>query len=60
MIFGSNEFRQDLVSGYYQRFLRRPADAAGLAGFVSALAHGDSDEATIARMVGSMEYLSRV
>jgi uncharacterized delta-60 repeat protein len=36
-IFSSTEYLQDLVGSYYLRFLRRPADTAGLNFFVSLL-----------------------
>jgi hypothetical protein len=59
-IFASTEYRQDLVGGYYLRFLHRPADSAGLANFVSALGNGAKDEDVIAALVGSGEYLARL
>jgi hypothetical protein len=59
-IFASTEYRQDLVGGYYLRFLHRPADSAGLGSFVSALANGAKDEDVIAALVGSGEYLARL
>jgi uncharacterized delta-60 repeat protein len=77
-IFGSTEYRQDLVSGYYTRFLRRTVDDSGLNLFVNLLAagaqgqqpifvsdpqnhlHAFTDEAAIAVIVGSQEYLNRL
>jgi uncharacterized protein (DUF2141 family) len=59
-IFVSTEYRQDLVGGYYLRFLHRPADSAGLANFVSALGNGAKDEDVVAALVGSGEYLARL
>jgi hypothetical protein len=59
-IFGSDEYRRDLVEGYYSRFLRRPADADGLQAYVSYLAAGGTDEGVIAAIVGSAEYLTHV
>src|SRR5262249_45361946 len=59
-IFGSTEYRQNLVQGYYMHFLRRPADTAGLNGFVNALGAGARDEDVIAAIVGSPEYFGRV
>src|SRR5207245_1722122 len=32
-IFHSDEYRQDLIQSYYQRFLHRPADSGGLSGW---------------------------
>ena len=40
VILGSVEYDQDLVSGYYSRFLHRAADAAGLNADVSLLQNG--------------------
>lgn len=37
ILLGSLEYDQRLVSGYYQTFLRRPADSDGLNGFVNQL-----------------------
>jgi hypothetical protein len=37
MIFGSQEFQQDLVQGFYQQLLRRAADSDGLSADLSAL-----------------------
>jgi hypothetical protein len=77
-IFGSTEYRQDLVSGYYLRFLGRAVDASGLNLFVNLLTagaqgqqplfvsdplnhlHAFTDEAAIAVIVGSQEYLNRL
>jgi hypothetical protein len=60
VVFTSLEFDMDLVSGWYVRFLRRPADANGLNGFVDALIGGTRDEALIAAIVGSPEYIARL
>ena len=59
-IFASTEYRQDLVGGYYLRFLHRPADSGGLANFVAALGNGAKDEDVIASLMGSAEYLARL
>ncbi len=59
-IFGSGEFRQDLVEGFYQTFLHRQADPGGLAFFVNALGNGTTDEQATALIVGSAEYFARV
>jgi len=55
-IFGSSEYRQDLVQNFYERFLHRPADMGGLATFTNLLASGAPDEALIAQLVESLEY----
>jgi hypothetical protein len=44
------------VGGYYSTFLRRDADAAGLASWVSRLLTGESPEQIIAGILGSSEY----
>ena len=36
------EYDQDLVRGYFTRFLRRPADAGGLTNYVNLLQNGIS------------------
>jgi hypothetical protein len=58
-IFGSSEYRSDLVQSLYQRFLHRPADNGGLGLFTSALQNGARDEAIIIALAGSVEYFTR-
>jgi hypothetical protein len=58
IIFTSSEYDQDLVGSYYTAFLRRQADAAGLASWVSKLESGQSPEAVIAGILGSPEYFN--
>ena len=60
IIFTSLEHDIDLVSGWYVAFLRRPPDANGLNGFVTALMLGARDETLVAGIVGSDEYLARL
>jgi hypothetical protein len=59
-LFGSDEYRQDLLQGYYQSYLQRQADSGGLAGFMAALGQGVNDQGVIAAIVGSGEYFQRV
>jgi len=59
IIFGSDEYRRDLVSGLYERLLDRPADPRGLDAFVGQLAAGQRDEQIIAEMVASDEYFAK-
>jgi len=59
-IFGSTEYRQDLVGSYYLRFLHRPADSGGMANFIAVLGNGAKDEDVIAALLGSGEYLARL
>jgi hypothetical protein len=58
-IFGSTEYRQDLVEGYYQSLLGRPADKSGLANFADALAGGVRDEQVMADIFGSEEFFGK-
>jgi hypothetical protein len=55
-VFGSVEYRQDLVQGWYHTFLHRSADPTGLAAFTGALAGGQTDAAILALILGSDEY----
>jgi hypothetical protein len=56
---GTLAYDQDLVSGYYLQFLRRPADSTGLALFATDLNGGTlTDEQVIATMIGSDEYFN--
>jgi Ca2+-binding RTX toxin-like protein len=59
-IFGSPEFQQDLVQGFYRTFLGRKADSAGLSGFVNAMQHGVTDQQVIATIAGSDEFFARL
>jgi hypothetical protein len=45
-IFGSDEYLQHVVEGFYQRFLDRAAEQAGLAAWTQRLKQGHSDEAS--------------
>jgi hypothetical protein len=56
----STEAEQDVVNGFYQKFLHRPADSAGLNAFVGALQSGVRDEGVILGLVASGEYFNRV
>lgn len=55
-VLGSNEYLAKLVGGYYLRFLRRAADAAGLASWTTFLHSGGTDEQVIASLLSSPEY----
>ncbi len=59
-IFGSTEYRQNLVTGYFTRFLRRSADSAGEDGLVNMLNSGATNENIIALMTTSAEYFGRL
>jgi hypothetical protein len=58
-LLSSDEYRTDLVKGWYQKYLGRAADAAGRAASAAALAAGATDEQVIAALVGSDEYFAR-
>jgi hypothetical protein len=59
-IFGSGEYRQNLVQNDYQTYLGRAADSGGLTTFMSGLQQGMSDQAMVAAMVGSQEYFDKM
>jgi hypothetical protein len=57
IVLNSQEYTSTFVSDAYQTYLRRPADAGGLAFGVNSLRSGMTDEQFIAFLVGSNEYL---
>jgi hypothetical protein len=58
-IFGSAEYQQDLVELYYQEFLGRNADPAGLAGWEAQLKSGMTDAQLAAALLGSGEGFAK-
>jgi hypothetical protein len=54
-VLTSPEASQDVVQGYYQAYLHRSADAAGLAYWVSASQNGTPPEQVLAGIAGSDE-----
>jgi hypothetical protein len=52
----STEYRDDLVSGYYEAYLGRAPDSGGLSYWVAQLTAGVSDESVIATILGSDEF----
>ncbi len=56
IVLSSQEYTSTFVSNAYQTFLRRPADAGGLAFGVNSLRSGMTDEQFLAFLVGSDEY----
>jgi parallel beta-helix repeat protein len=61
LIFASPEYKGVLVAGYYEQFMRRMADSAGLNAFVGFLQQsGTRDEQVIAALVASDEYFMLV
>ncbi|HEV3021949.1 MAG TPA: hypothetical protein VGX76_05760, partial [Pirellulales bacterium] len=59
VVFGSDEYRHDLVAGFFQQYLDRPADPNGESFFVGLLAQGDGDEQVIAAMTAADEYFHK-
>jgi hypothetical protein len=59
-IFGSREYLQDLVQGYFHSILGRSAGPSGLALFTNALASGTGDEAVMADIFGSDEFFAKL
>jgi hypothetical protein len=57
--FSTPEFQAGLIHGYYQQFLHRDADTAGLNLFTTLLDDGATEEQVIADIVGSAEYYLR-
>jgi hypothetical protein len=55
LVLSSMEYRIDLVQSFYQADLGRAADPAGLAGWVSLLQMGVTDQAVQAGILGSPE-----
>lgn len=58
-LFGSAEFRQNLVSSFYRQYLHRDADAGGLSYFTNSMQQGASDGDIIAGLLVSNEYFNR-
>ncbi|MDB5293577.1 MAG: glucose/sorbosone dehydrogenase [Phycisphaerales bacterium] len=56
VVLSSTEYRQDLVMGWYEQFLHRPADSSALTGFTAELGGGATDETVISQIIGSPEY----
>src|SRR5439155_18753112 len=59
LFIGSAEANQLLVQSYYQKYLHRSADVAGLAAFVQALQNGATEEAVIGAITASDEYFAQ-
>jgi len=55
---GSREYTQDLVTQWYQSYLRRAPDGAGLSGFTNALLTGTSEDAVREAILSSPEFLA--
>jgi hypothetical protein len=57
-ILRSQEYRGDLVDGWYVHYLHRHADPQGLSTWTGALSSGQSDEQVQASILSSDEYFS--
>jgi uncharacterized repeat protein (TIGR01451 family) len=60
LLLGQPAAQRRLVRGWYQQFLRRAAEPAGLNNWVNHLRAGQRDEFVIGHIVASPEYFSRV
>jgi hypothetical protein len=58
-IFASDEYRGDLIQGYYQQYLDRPAETAGENAWLAFFRQGGRDEAVIAGIIGSAEFFNK-
>ena len=56
---GSAESDQDVIDGFFHRFLNRASDSAGNSYYVSLLQQGASWEDIEASIIGSAEYFAR-
>ena len=58
-IYTSPEYYTNLVQGYFQQYLNRPAGDSGIALNVTALEQGQHPETVIAVIIGSDEYFGQ-
>jgi hypothetical protein len=56
IVFGSQEYRDDLVDSMYDSLLGRAADPTGLAYFTNELNAGFTDQEIMAQIIGSDEF----
>jgi uncharacterized protein DUF4214 len=54
----SAEYKADLVNGWYQRFLHRPATAGEISSYQFLLLHGTTDKQVLGLLLGSDEYFN--
>jgi hypothetical protein len=52
------EHAQDLVNGFFETYLHRPADPGSLNTFANKLLNGTTEEAVIAALLVSPEYFA--
>jgi len=55
-ILGSTEYHDDLVAGWYQSYLDRPANPTEIINEVAALNAGMTDQTAVANILGSPEF----
>ena len=60
VVFSSEEYRRDLVAGWYRQYLDRAPDAAGLATYTSQLDAGLPAVNVIAALLSSDEFVGKV
>jgi hypothetical protein len=57
---GSDEFRGDIVTDYFQQFLHHAPDSNGLTLYKNLLGSGSTEQDVIADILGSPEYFQNV
>jgi hypothetical protein len=55
-LLGSNEYRGDLVTSYYQSYLSRTPQTSDVNAFLTEFTGGATDEQVQAQILGSLEY----
>jgi hypothetical protein len=59
LITGSGEYRLNLISSYFSRFLGRPPSSTDMSTWLGNLGSGFTDEQFAATLAGSAEYIGR-
>ena len=59
-MLASGEYRQNVAEGYYEQYLFRTGETAGLQFWVSHLQQGDTDEQVLAGFPGEPEYSTQI
>ncbi len=60
ILLGSTEYKEDVVTAAYQRFLGHAPDPNGLAGWTYGLQHGFTDEQLYAGIISSQEFYNNL
>lgn len=58
-IMASLEYKQHLVSGYYEQLLDRTAEASAVSYYVNLMNQHSTDQDIVARIMGSAEYYNK-